>query len=294
MTRAVGSSRLRALSSLASFTPRVIGDRIRKFGIDNLEVNPLDPGSKVGIELLVPCGPGEEGLISRVLESAQANVLNPIERATVVSQTGSLDLNLSSSIPIEQLSDQSLLGRRVLDACVQDSARWGNRIKPGWFVQQLVKIQFARASYAKGVLVLDADTFLTGHRQFLESGGRQILIPSYELHRPYDEHYNKYFNQRGRFNLSFVAHHQLMQPDIINAMFSSTQSVLDWLRDGRTTSQSSPVSEYHSYGRFALQNFPRRVALASFRYRTIPRRLVDSEHLNSEWLVTSAHAYLRG
>lgn len=280
-------------SSLAYYLPRSLADKVRRSGIDRLDPSPLDPGKRVEIEVMVPCGEGDKEIVSDVLSSALANVIDPIKRVTVVSQTGDLPISLDAECPVRQLSDADVLGNRMLEECRSLSQKWEERIPTGWFIQQLLKFQFARHSDLQGVLILDADTLLTGKRQFLDETGVQTLIPSYELHKPYDRHYLKFFAQQERFCLSFVTHHQLMQPDIVRRMFPDSDSLLDWLAAGDKNSPSSPVSEYHSYGRFAIDFFPERVRLASFKYRTLARGKSRSHLLNSAWMVTSMHNYLR-
>jgi hypothetical protein len=138
--------------------------------------------------------------------------------------------------------------------------------RQGWVRQQVIK--FLGVSYAdeKGTLVCDSDTFLLEKRLWLNEIGEQQLQVSHEFSLEYEEHFLETF---GRLRdeskkISFVTHHQLMQKDVVHSMFGRDMlGLLDWLEKGNADSMS-PISEYHSYGRFIITNYPARVRLSKW------------------------------
>lgn len=125
--------------------------------------------------------------------------------------------------------------------------------RPGWVLQQAIKFQVVCESELP-VLVLDSDTVLIAPRTFLSSG-RVLLMVGNDCHRPYYRHIRKYFDaENGVQPLSFVTHHQLMQPRVLLDMFSRFGGLDRFLALGlETTGLESPVSEYQTYGAFSWQ-----------------------------------------
>lgn len=130
----------------------------------------------------------------------------------------------------------------------------------GWIVQQALKLWSVWNSSAEGVLVVDADTILTKKRAFLSSDKKQLLSYSHEYHGPYEEHCSRVWGLR-RFDkgLSYVCHHQLMQPEILHEMFPTEDELKNWILAARIE-QRSPLADYHSYGRWLVDHHPDRVA----------------------------------
>jgi hypothetical protein len=276
-----------------------IANRIRKIFVDGLSVNPLSDLDPAPIELMIPVASRDLRTLNNNLESALQNILNPILQIYILTPDTQNIAGLPSDRGIRVIADHDLLGKNFMQRVNPIISRWEKRIPRGWFVQQLLKLEFARKSNSGGVLVLDSETMLLRPRSFLSSSNVQLLIPSYEFHKPYEDHYRRAFGTRvGRSlvsRLSFVSHHQVLQPSIIREMFPSQASLIEWLELGDPLSFSSPVSEYHTYGRYLVDRHPTRFVLGSFRNKAekFDPRIDYPRLLGKQFNSISFHAYAR-
>lgn len=279
-----------------TFIIETLQSKFRKVLIDRLPVDPILDQMLPPIEVMIPVGPSDIHKLPLTLAGIKKNVGNPISEVTLVTPNRLALMETLPSFDLPIMEDSEVLGKETLNQVNKISSRWSTRIPRGWFIQQLVKLAFVRNSNSAGVLIVDSETVLLRKRNFLGSNGMQLLIPSYEFHKPYEAHYALFFKNMRKFptrsRLSYVAHHQLFQPSIIREMFVDKDSLTAWLRSGDTNSRSSPVSEYHCYGRYITENYPEKVALGSFRniassYRTSDFSRFDSKKLNS----VSFHEY---
>jgi hypothetical protein len=124
--------------------------------------------------------------------------------------------------------------------------------RQGWVRQQIIKFLAVMNASTESTLVCDSDTYLTHKRLWVNSDGIQQLQISHEYSEEYENHFKEMFGQekKSKCKVSFVTHHQLMQKEIISEMFGENLSGLsNWLESANKSS-SSPISEYHCYGRF--------------------------------------------
>jgi hypothetical protein len=187
--------------------------------------------------------------------------------------------------------------------------------RQGWVKQQVLKLAFVARSASEGVLVLDADTILLQPKVWLD-GQRQLLAVADEYHRPYVEHTNRCLGTSCvDEGISWVTHHQLMQPRVVRAMlaviverhgdvahadqgeFLDVDGALEaWIRVGDYT-ESSAVSEYHMYGAFLRRAEKRNAVLAqwsnvSFSPSTVTLQLDEIAKRFPTHSSASGHAYL--
>ncbi len=125
--------------------------------------------------------------------------------------------------------------------------------RSGWVLQQAIKFQTASESEIP-VLVLDSDTVLIAPRTFLKAG-KVLLMVGTDNHKPYFEHIRGYFDAQTKMEpLSFVTHHQLMIPSVLQDMFVRFGGLYRWLKLGlEKEGSASPVSEYQTYGSFTFK-----------------------------------------
>jgi hypothetical protein len=123
----------------------------------------------------------------------------------------------------------------------------------GWLIQQILKLQYVSAAQLP-VLVLDADTVLTLKRTFVGTDGAQLLAVTTDTHLPYHEQLWKLLRYSRRSPLSFVSHHQLMQPEVIQSLAKFGQSLRTWVKLGIELGQVNQfaASEYQTYGQLLL------------------------------------------
>lgn len=263
---------------------------------------PNEPISAKGvlpsIELLIVAGPKDFPLLPLVIESASQNCKNPLSRVFAVVPDKNIE-NLPRLPNMVQVVGEG----KVLPAEVRSAI--GNHHPEGrkaWVLQQALKLWFARESDAPGVLILDADTVLAKPRTFLNSDGKQLLSYSHEYEQAYETHAAEVWGRRiTDFGMSYVCHHQMMQPNVLRHMFPSARHLKRWVLAADLT-HHSPISEYHSYGRFLADNYPSRISYGSWGNKAagIVRGKADEnrqmlEHLENvtkETFSISFHHYL--
>ncbi len=173
----------------------------------------------------------------------------------------------------------------------------------GWILQQVIGLYFAWSSESAGVLVLDSDTILSRPRAFLGRDRKQLLSLSHEYFERYEDHAAQVWGARRRHRgLSYVTHHQLMQPWVLREMFPKLEDLANWVLKA-TTDHNSTLSEYHSYGRWLFENCPDLVSLARWGNKGVARHAfgsLDPKSLQREisarfphYFSVSLHSYLR-
>lgn len=217
------------------------------------------------IELLIVVAEKDLGTLKLAIDAAKGNSKNPISRVTLICPEHSVK-RLKLQFPeCNTLSERLVLGDSLSDAI--RSHHSPGRL--GWFIQQVAGLAYCRQSTSAGVLWVDADTVLLRPKLFLTSKGVQALSVSHEYVNQYETHAEKIWGPRLKMKgLSFVTHFQLMQPDVVREMFPTKAALRDWVL-GADISFNSPLSEYHSYGRFICEKNPRRVRLEKWDNRAV-------------------------
>lgn len=183
-------------------------------------------------------------------------------------------------------------------------------------VQQVAKLAMAARSEQAGVLIIDSGTVLLTPRIWLV-GERQLLSPTRDFHSPYVKHAQKCLGVSGRSDrLSYVSHHQLMQPRVVRKMlgeimarcfdggradeFNVDSGLSCWI-EAADFRQLSALCEYHTYGVFLTNTEPQNAVGARWanvgvaRSSLVPGDLNDTRTLNSRFpkaMSVSLHAYL--
>lgn len=242
---------------------------------------PIDPLRRVKnlpeIELVIPFVEKDLSALPTVLQNARKMVRNPIGVVTLITPrdirgTGPrfsrptsltvLEEILGSSQDIRLLFDQDILGSEILDRL---SERFGEGDRnAGWVTQQLIKLSAARQSHYLGALILDSDTVLLSPKTWLTREKKQLLQVAIEYHSDFMKHVKSFFGVPKKYRLSFVTHHQLMQPEVVQHMFPHGQrSLLEWW-ESSTDPIGRDLGDYEAYGSFLAHHYPERVAYGSF------------------------------
>jgi hypothetical protein len=156
--------------------------------------------------------------------------------------------------------------------------------RQGWIRQQLLKILLAKYIGGRGTLLVDADTILLRKQNWISENGIQNLQISAEYHRPYQCHFEKFANDslpdlshlKISPRTSFVTHHQLMQPSVIDQIFTNpgqtlNQGLRKWIEAIDFSSSESPACEWHTYGTFLAINDSSKIQLTQWRNIGISR-----------------------
>jgi hypothetical protein len=178
------------------------------------------------IDLVFPTTAKDFLILPFAIQAAVHATRNPIGSIKVYAPRSQLDrcskaIEESSSLhesiqAIDVLSDESILTEKTFTVLKE---RFGNRA--GWYLQQMIKLSSVLKSAAAGVLVVDSDTILLKPRIWMIKDGRQILTPTYELHQPYRNYLSTLGSHFEGLEKSFVSHHMLMQPNVLNSIFNS-------------------------------------------------------------------------
>ena len=221
--------------------------------------NPLgDSDDSPEIEVLIPCTTKDFEILPYSLKSVLENSLNPISKVVLVTPEKFLVEAKQRFPDLIVTTDEQVLGIQVIEQVVK-SVPLSRR---GWTLQQLIKMSYSRNSKAAGVLLWDADTILAKPTTWINSAETQILMFSHEYHLPYVRNAENYWEVAGKSRgMSFVTHHQLMQPQVLKEMFPrGKQSIIEWI-ESCDWSTGSAFSEYHSYGTWISNRYPQQVII---------------------------------
>lgn len=232
------------------------------------------------------------------VESCLRYSLNPIARVTVVVEDGFLNEAQQILSEYEIVEECAFVPFDLRSAVARHSPAG----REGWILQQIVGLWAARKSRFSGVLVLDSDTVFLRHIAFLDRSGVQLLQLSHEFVEQYERHASAIWGKRRKHRgLSYVTHYQLMQPEIMRSMFPRLDDLKKWVQES-DKSKKSPVADYHSYGRFLVENFPGRYVLGRWGNKTLPwgQNLAIVQSLEngltpaglSKYYSVSLHSYL--
>lgn len=242
---------------------------------------PIDPLRRARnlppIELVIPFVEKDLVALPIVLAAAKRNIRNPLATVTLITPRGAdgsgprfsspesfraLESILEENPDVRVLFDQDILGAALL---TELNSRFGAGDRnAGWVMQQLIKLSAAHQSAEIGALILDADTVMLSPKTWIRSDKRQLLQIANEYHADFMRHVLMYFGVPKKHKLSFITHHQLMQPEIVRRMFpEGSKSLLAWWKSS-TDPIGRDLGDYEAYGCFLAHHYPERVAYGSF------------------------------
>ncbi len=259
-----------AIFAVSRALPGPIGRRVAD------EIQPSYPGRKArplpALEIVIACSPKDFEVLPATIAITSRHLRNPIASATVVVPDASIKTMPTLGASVNVYGEDELVPKALL-AAIRDHHPPG---RYGWVLQQIIGLYSAWASDSAGVLVLDSDTPLTRSRALLWPDRSQLLSFSHEYHQPYEEHATRVWGPRKRhLGLSYVTHHQVMQPWVLRQMFPEIHDIVTWV-SAASTEEKSPLADYHSYGRWLCDNYPNRVLLGRWANKTVSRRSFSS------------------
>lgn len=296
----------RALGTIAIVVSQMRGSVSRPRYVSRKMVDMLQPkdplalsdGAGVPIDVVTITARDTFDFAETSLRAALASSGNPVRNVFAIVPDDAVE-EATQLIPSATiLTDSEVLPPAIFDAL----SHFSDVGRDKWVLCQVLGMYFARNSDVAGVLIVDADTYLLAKRTWLDSMGNQILSFSYEYHKPYEDHCERLYGPRKRhFGLSYVTHYMLMQPSILKEIFPDDDSFIRWIREGHPD-QKSAVADYHTYGRWLVDNHPQRVRLARWdnnrfiwsftKARTPDRALSSVRRGNRGFLSASSHRYL--
>ena len=256
------------------------------------------------VELFISVGPSEVPLVEGVVRAATQYSLNRVVRVVLLVDVGTTLPDFELDVPIHTHLKESLLSESTRTSI---SSAFGER--DGWVLQQFNKLAWAAQADSMGVLILDADTFLTRPRLFLDSSGNQVLLPTWEYHRPYYEVYDQLGGPLSKIDVSgpsFIAHHMLMQPQMVRELLNDfgaatvddfAQSIFQTV-DLTSDLHSSLCVDYELYGQWMYRRRLSKVRLGRWSNIGLSRTKGNLEAVQSGRLSrigyasASFHGYL--
>lgn len=298
------------LSNALTSMPSPFPHRVREILDASTPVNPIKWSPNLpAIELAIPSTLKDLPYLNLVIRSAIKNSYNPVRLVRIIVPSSEIEqfrLTLGGGVKgttLELIDEEQLLGN-LLEIC--------NVVAPldrrGWLIQQVLKYLCVLTSESAGVLIMDSDTVLTTPRTWLDEDGTQMLMISYEYHLPYQLHFLKFkmaLDKSGGAlkspRVSYVTHHQIMQPDLLREMLGGELNWEAGLRAWISTidfQTQSPACEYHCYGTYLALAKTRRYKLA--RWGNIPMQRSQFQGLSFDGsgdrfgkvCSISVHAYL--
>lgn len=217
------------------------------------------------IEVFTACVAKDMQLLPTILLNAVLKSANPVSGITVVTTPDLIETRIEiNGILVNFVDENTLIAEEMRSAL---RARFGNRY--GWVLQQLLTLKHVLNSSSRGVLVVNADTFITRKQIWLNDLDEQPLMCSYEYNTFYYEflaHYNFPVNQH---KCSHITHHMLMQPDKMRIIYDNfiKKNFPSFVEDIVELSENhiSPICvefELYAYGMLGL--FPKLVKKRKF------------------------------
>jgi len=149
------------------------------------------------------------------------------------------------------------------------------RARAGWYLQQLLKLDFRTVEprVTNNYLVLDADTTFKRPTEFIDVEGRYLLTVATEFHAPYFEHMRQLIPWLNRVTRhSGVSHHMFFSEVILSKLIQLVQRYTDedwataFLKCVDPRYYGAGASEYELYFNFAVSLFPDRVRLRELHW----------------------------
>jgi len=147
-----------------------------------------------------------------------------------------------------------------------------------WVLQQLLKVNAVQNSRADAVLILDSDTVLLRLRPWFSASGSQILMPSFEFNSSYYEFLNTLELSAKVPEHTFISHHMIMQPRILNQILESVELTnlkeqIDYICEKSERGIQSPICiEYELYGQSLVQEESNNYFLERWANLSVPRK----------------------
>jgi hypothetical protein len=139
----------------------------------------------------------------------------------------------------------------------------------GWILQQVLVASHMLQSKSKYVLIVDSDTIIIKPQVWVDKFERQILMPTFELHRPYYDFFIHISKKYKTPKISFVSHHMLVQTSIFREIFqffdNNILTALERAFEFANLEDNSPFDlKYEIYAQYLYYNYPQRISFVKW------------------------------
>ena len=286
---------LRFQGDFVRIFPRVV--RALRLRSEPLPTSPNLPQ----ISIFVACIEKDLHLLPQVLKNAIQNSRNPIRKMTVVTPRDTpIDMNnfISIGVPVEFVNEEDVISESIR---IKLRGRFSGRY--GWVLQQLLTITHVMKSDDAGVLVINADTLILRPQVWLLENDVQILMESFEFHKPYYDFLRRFNLDESNFKSSHITHHMLMQPkylreiysEFIDDNFQDSEYFVDQIIEFSNPSESSPICvEFELYALGMRTRYSSYIELRKFGNISVDKKTYQESHYESfsNFNSISIHSYL--
>jgi hypothetical protein len=166
------------------------------------------------------------------------------------------------------ISEQEVLGRFTIDYIAGRLGEYAWRA--GWYLQQFVKLEFARMTSEPAYLIWDADTVPLAPVE-LFSEGRWQLNHAREFHQPYFEVFTRLFGTRPTLRFSLISQYLPVSSLRAREMLDTVEHRhaahwIDATLNALPLRGHSEFSEYETYGNFMALRHPEELRIVKNRW----------------------------
>lgn len=221
------------------------------------------------MDIIIPVSTADATFVCQnVLSYIKCNIVNA-ENIYII--TARPNFSLFGSLPAHcSLIDEDELLSGLTFSLVEQllSARYGKGvIRTGWYMQQMLKLSFARSSYAsRYYLSWDADTIPLQPIRMFAPDGRPFMTLKPEYHRPYFDTLHRLLSLDKAIPQSFIAEHVLFETQLVDKMLTEIEeSTLEgdsWVAkiiaatDYEKSHSQMLFSEFETYGTWTHIHYP--------------------------------------
>lgn len=215
--------------------------------------------SNSSVEILYVAKAEDIGLLSLSIMNSIKNTLNEVKRVTVIvpdmdCERVKNNLNTDSH-DINVIPESSIVDSDIVNLI---EAKRPKRF--GWILQQVLVAKYILETDSKNVLVVDADTIIVNPQVWVGDDGSQVLMPTYELHKPYYDFFQLKSSKYPSPQISFVSHHMLIQVEVFREVFeiwngSVKKALIDALTYADQDENSPFDLKYEIYAQYFFKNY---------------------------------------
>ena len=196
-------------------------------------------------------------ILVHAIDSVRKNIKHPLGKIYIISP-------LSERIKAicEQKKCISIDENKVLPITKKDiEYKVDGHDRSGWLFQQLLKWGADKFTENDNFLVTEADTVFCRPRVFVNKSKIVFPVSSYPSHIPYFQAINNLLGLRVAPLINLTSHHGLYSKKILQSLKNDIEKHcnMKWYEaiiEKADRKEGSSVSDYDSYGQYALSKYP--------------------------------------
>ena len=230
-----------------------------------LLANIVSQMNSISFDIVIPLGPNEVPRFPRQIKYVKENVIGYRNIYVVTARS---DVYISGCIIVDE---------RTFPFMNFIKTQFGNRIRNGWYFQQLIKLYAGKLidGILDHYLVIDADVFFLKPTAFIGDDNKIILSTGNEYHAPYFKHMSALHNTFSRqSSKSGICHHMMFFNKYISEIFSIVETEHNepfWVKFVKSVADidGSGASEYEIYFHYLVKNHPNEIIIRDLVWHNI-------------------------